>query len=186
MAHRKTHNSPLALTYAQSLLDLGWERNSAVDLGQELNEIAQLLQNEPIFRDYLADPGIGQAERAQAVETIFKGRVAELVYNFIEVLNSHGRLRLLEQIAAAYGDLLEAKLGNVEVGVTTAQQLGADELEQVRQRVGQTLGKNAIVHQYVDDSIIGGLVIRVGDQVIDASVKQQLASIRQQLLAGAP
>jgi F-type H+-transporting ATPase subunit delta len=119
------------------------------------------------------------------LQRIFRGRVSELAYSFLGVMNSHGRLNVLGQVLEAYAELLDKQLGNVEIDVTTAQLLNADEVEQVRQRVSQALGKNAILRQTVDDSIIGGLVIRVGDQVIDASVQQQLRSIRQQMLAGA-
>jgi F-type H+-transporting ATPase subunit delta len=179
------HNSPLSVTYAQSLLELANQRNQASDIGAELEGIGEILENEPVFRDYLADPAIGDAERTASLEKIFRGRVSELVYNFIGVLNNNGRLRILGQIVSAYDALLEEQIGNVEVDVTTAQRLSADELEQVRHKVSDTIKKNAIIHQYVDETIIGGLVIRIGDKVIDASVKQQLASMRQQLMAAA-
>lgn len=184
MANKTTHHSPLALTYAQSLLDLASERNDAVEVGKELEGLREILEAQPMFREYLIDPGISNEECAEAVKRIFRGRVSELVYNFLGVLNSHGRMKFLEPMIESYADLLEEKLGNVEVDVTTAQKLGPEELEQVRQRVSQTIGKNAVIHQYVDDAIIGGLVIRVGDRIIDASVKQQLASMREKLLAG--
>jgi F-type H+-transporting ATPase subunit delta len=67
--------------------------------------------------------------------------------------------------------------------VTVASKLSADQLEEVRKKVGAALKKEAVVHQYVDDSIIGGLIVRVQDKLIDASVKTQLAAMRQQLLA---
>ena len=181
----KTHNSPLAVRYAQSLLELANERRLAEETGRELQGIGDIIAAEPAFREYLADPGVSRAERTAALERIFRGRVSELLNSFIGVMNEHGRLGLLEQTVSAYADLLDEQLGNVDVEVTTAQQLSPDELEQVRQRVGQAIGKNAIVHQSVDDSIIGGLVIRVGDKVIDASVQQQLRSMRQQLHAAA-
>jgi len=184
MAQKTKHNSPLALTYAQSLLDLEWEKNQAVDIGKELEGLSAIFDAQPAFAEYLADPGISQEERAASIDKIFRGRVSELVLSFLGVLNLHSRLRLIENTFAAYGDLLDDRLGNVEVDVTTAQRLSAEELDQVRQRVGRAIGKNAIVHQYVDDGIIGGLVIRVGDRVIDASVKQQLMSLRDRLLSG--
>lgn len=173
------------MTYAQSLLELANQGNRAADIGAELEGIGEILENEPVFRDYLADPGIGDAERTAAIEKIFRGRVSDLLYNFLGVLNNNRRLRLLGQIVSAYDDLLEAQIGNVEVDVTTAQRLSPEELEQVRGRVSETIKKNAIIHQYIDETIIGGLVIRIGDKVIDASVKQQLQSMRQQLLAAA-
>jgi F-type H+-transporting ATPase subunit delta len=181
---KTTNNSPLAITYAKSLLELATERKIAEDIGRELEGLGEILTAEPIFQQYLADPGVTQSERAGALDRIFRGRVSELVYNFLGVMNTHARLRILGEVVSAYADLLDEQLGNIDVDVTTAQQLEPDEMEQVRQRVGSAIGKNAVVHQHVDDSIIGGLMIRIGDQVIDASVKQQLRSMRQQLLAG--
>lgn len=185
MAQSHTHSSPLAVTYAQSLLELGNERGQAAEIGQELTAIGEILDAEPVFRDYLADPGVGREQRTAAVQKIFNGRVSEVVNSFIGILNRHGRLALLPQIITAYDELLDAQIGNVEVDVTTAQRLGSEQVEQVRQRVSQSLGKNAVVHQYVDESIIGGLVVRVGDKVIDASVREQLRAMREQLLTAA-
>src|SRR5918998_669583 len=79
------------------------------------------------------------------------------------LVNSKGRLGLLREIIEVYDDLLEEQLGNVEVDVTVAQRLSDEQLEQVRQRVSKAIGRNAVVHQYVDESIIGGLVLRVQD-----------------------
>jgi len=72
------------------------------------------------------------------------------------------------------------------VDLTVAQPLSREQLEQARQRISTALGRDAVMHPYVDENIIGGVIIRVGDKLIDASVKQQLAAIREQLLAAAP
>jgi F-type H+-transporting ATPase subunit delta len=145
--------------------------------------IRDVLAEQPSFAAYLADPGIGGTERTATLEKVFKGRVSPLVSNFLGVVNNHGRMRMLGPIAQAFVDLLDEQRGNVEVDVTVAQRLSADQLEQVRQRVSQALGKNAVVHQYVDEDIIGGLVLRVEDRLIDASVKYQLEAMRERLLA---
>ena len=181
-----THPSPTAVTYARSLLELAQERNIAQPIGQELDEIKQVLDANPTFREFLKDPGIGAEERTGVIDRVLRARVDPLLGNFLGVLNVHGRLGLLDEIATAYGDLLDELLGKIEVDVTVAQRLTPDELEQVRQRVGSALKKDAVVHQYVDESIIGGLVLRVGDKLIDASVRSQLETMRRQFLAAAP
>jgi F-type H+-transporting ATPase subunit delta len=185
MATSTTHNSPLAVTYARSLLELANERRIAEDTGRELQGLSQMLESEPVFVEYLADPAVRAAERTASIEKIFKGHVSPLVYSFLGVMNSHGRMKLLGEVLRAFRELLDIQLGNVEVDVTTAHQLTANELEQVKSSINKALNKNAVIHLNLDENIIGGLVIRVGDQVIDASVKQQLRSMRQQLLAGA-
>lgn len=175
--------NPTAVAYARSLLELANERNQADEIGQEMAGIREIVEQQPTFAAFLADPGIAGSERTATLEKVFKGRASPLVWNFLGVVNNHGRMRMLGAIAQAFGDLLDEQRGNVEVDVTVAQKLTADQLEQVRQRVSAALGKNAIVHQYVDENIIGGLVLRVEDRLIDASVKYQLEAMRERLLA---
>jgi F-type H+-transporting ATPase subunit delta len=183
---KPTHASPTAVTYARSLLVLAKERNLASPIGEELQGIREVLEANPTFREFLKDPAVGADERTGVVDRVLRTRVDPLLGNFLAVLGLHGRLGLLDQIAAAYDDLLDELLGKVEVDVTVARQLTPAELEQVRQRVGSALKKDAVVHQYVDDSIIGGLVLRVGDKLIDASVRSQLETMRRHFLAAAP
>jgi F-type H+-transporting ATPase subunit delta len=184
MARRNiSSNNPTAVAYARSILDLANEHNQAQEFGQELAIIGELLKQNPSFAEFLADPGIGATERTAALEKLFRGRASPLVMNLMGVLNTRGRLNLLTAVADAYAVLLDEQLGNVEVDVTVAQKLDPSQLDQVRQRVSQALGKNAIVHQYVDEEIIGGLVLRVEDRFIDASVKYQLEAMRERMLA---
>jgi F-type H+-transporting ATPase subunit delta len=178
-----TATNPTAVAYARSLLELATEGGQADEVGREMAAVRELLEQNPTFAAFLADPGIGAAERTATLEKLFRGRASPLVFNFLGVVNNHGRMRLLGPIAQAYGDLLDLQKGNVEVDVTVAQRLTPDQLEQVRQRVSQSLGRNAIVHQYVDEDIIGGLVLRVEDRLIDASVRYQLEAMRERLLA---
>lgn len=182
-----THYSPTAEAYAQSLLELANEQQSqAESIGKELSAVREIVVQNPTFAQFLADPGISQAERDATIKKIFGGRVSQLMMNFLGVLNAKGRARLLSQIADAYDDLLDEQLGKIEVDVTVAQTLTDEQLQTVRQRVSTALKKDAVVHQYVDDSIIGGLVLRVQDRLIDASVKYQLEAMREQLLAARP
>jgi len=183
---KTTHASPTAVTYARSLLELAQERNLAQPIGAELASLHELLEANPTFRDFLKDPAIGAEERTGVVDRVLRSRVDPLLSNFLGVLGVHGRLGLLDEIAAAYDQLLDEFLGKVEVSVTVANQLTPAELEQVRQRVGSALKKDAVIEQSVDESIIGGLVLRVGDKLIDASVRSQLETMRRQFLAAAP
>jgi F-type H+-transporting ATPase subunit delta len=178
-----TANNPTAVAYARSMLELANEHKHADKVGKEFAGLREILDENPAFGAFLADPGIGATERTAALEKIFRDRVSPLVMNFLLVLNNKGRLRLLRQIAEAYGALLDEQNGKVEVDVTVAKKLGREQLAEVRERVSEALGKDAVVHQYVDPEIIGGLVLRVEDRLIDASVKYQLEAMRERLLA---
>ena len=81
--------------------------------------------------------------------------------------------------AVIFGDYLQIKEGD---SVKSTRRLELDQLEQLRQRVSRALGRNAVVHQYVDESIIGGIVLRVQDRLIDASVRAQLEGMRRRML----
>ncbi|HEV7301349.1 MAG TPA: ATP synthase F1 subunit delta [Tepidisphaeraceae bacterium] len=177
---------PVGATYAKPLLQLATEQNQAAQVGEELAQIAEIVRQNKTFGLYLSDPGISNDERNATLTRVFGGKVSPLLHNFLGVLNHRGKLRYLSQISKAYERLLEDQLGNIEVDVTTAQKLSPEQVEVVRQRVSAALGKNAIVHQYVDESILGGLMVRVQDKLIDASVRYQLQAMKQQLLSAAP
>ncbi len=186
MPQSNSKTAPLADAYAQSLLELARERQVAEPVGQELDKLRQIIESDPAFQLYLEDPTIGSEDRRAVLDKALSGEVSTLVLNFLHVANEHGRLGLLTQIAGGYDVLLDEWLGKIEVDVTVAQRLDAEKLETVRQRISKALGKDAVVHQYVDPDIIGGLVLRVQDRVIDASVKHQLAEIQRRLLAARP
>jgi F-type H+-transporting ATPase subunit delta len=178
-----THHTPTVLSFATSLLELAEQDNISDSVGEELNQIGEILEANPHFVLYLADPAISQAAREGVLRAIFGGKVSPLLWNFLGVLNLKNRLPLLEQIIAAYDDLMDEKHGKIEVDVTTAHKLSPDELQMVQQRVSAALKKDAVIHQYVDDSLIGGMLLRVGDQMIDASVKSQLQAIKQKIMS---
>jgi F-type H+-transporting ATPase subunit delta len=185
MANRSA-SSPVVARYARSLLQLAGERQQAEEVRTELRGLREVLDANPTLMQLLGDPGVSQARRGALLNRVFGGRVSPTVLNFLGVLNAKGRLGLLPEIIEAYDDLLDEQLGNVEVDVTVAQRLDADQLEQVRRRVSEALGRHAVVHQYVDPAIIGGLVLRVQDRLIDASVRFQLESMRKRLLEAVP
>jgi len=183
---RIQHNSAAAISWARSLLDLANDHKQAEQIGNELSALADIVRSNPTFALYLADPGIGIHERGAVLQRIFGPNVSPLTYNFLGVLNQHKAAAMLAEIADAYDQLLDEQIGKIEVDVTVAQKLTPDQLEQVRQKVSTALKKDAVVHQYVDESILGGVVLRVRDQLIDASVKYQLESMKEKLLAAKP
>jgi F-type H+-transporting ATPase subunit delta len=176
--------SPTAVSYARALLEL--VRDQAPEIGQELEDIRQIVEGNPTFAAFLADPGISHGERAVVLERVFGGKVSPLVWNFLRVLNSHGRLRILPDIAGAYDEMLDERLGKVEVDLTVAKPLGDEQAAAAKQKISAALRKDAVIHTYVDDAIIGGVIVRVQDKLLDASVRYQLQAMKEQLLAKIP
>ncbi len=180
-SHTKQH-SPLVVAYAKSLLEVAIEQNVAEQVGAELAELRQIVLDHEDVRRFFESPGISETQRAAVLDKALGEQGAPLVRNFLHVLNRRAMLSRLADIAQAYKSLLDAHLGKIDVDLTVAVRLSDEELEKVRQRIGAALGKDPVISQQVDDGIIGGMILRVEDRVIDASVRQQLQTIKKRLL----
>ena len=184
--HTDNHQSPLAVAYAQALLELADEAKTAEAVGEEMRDLRQIVEINDLFAQVLSDPAISNEERGRLIHRVFDGRASHLVLNFLGLVNEKGRLNLLTAMAGAYNALLDQQRGDTEVDVTVAHKLNDEQLESVRRTVSEALKRNAVVHQFLDESIIGGVVLRVKDQLIDGSVRAQLTAIRHKLLSGRP
>ena len=185
--HEPAHYSMTALSYANALLELAEEQKASPEkLAADLGSLRELIGSNETFRLYLSDPSISSEARWTVLRRVLSNQISPLLLQFMGVLNEKHRLGLLTQIADAFDAILDEKLGKVEVDLIVAHKLSPDELRDATQRITQALKREAVVHPYVDESIIGGMILRVGDKLIDASVKNQLNSIREKLLAAKP
>jgi F-type H+-transporting ATPase subunit delta len=180
----ETQPDALALTYASSLFDLamaqgGQPRAEAV-LAQ-LEDILELARADARFGEFLASRVVPADRRAQSLDRIFRGRADDLVLRFLQVLNEKNRLGQLPAIVAAYDSVCQKRFGRVEVDVYTADPLTPDAVASLRSRLSQTLGRDVVLHPYVDPRMIGGIKIRVGDQLVDASLATALRRLRDHL-----
>jgi len=176
----------VARVYAQSLMELadaagGDEK--IVETGGELGAITEMIRGDAEVAEFLRSPIIDSEKRAEALRRIFEGRVSDLVLRFMLVLNGKGRLGEFGAMTSAFDQLVNERMGRVEVDVMTVDgSLDPDQLALLGEKVKAKLGKEPVFHQYADDSLIGGLVLRVGDQLIDGSVRGQLRRMREELL----
>src|SRR5690348_9134281 len=109
----QTHNSPTSVTYARSLLELAQEREVLPSVAEDLSGITEVLEANPNFVSFLRDPSIGSEERSRVIDNVFKAHISPLLFNFLGVLNLHGRLGLLPQIAHTFADLLDEMFGKI-------------------------------------------------------------------------
>jgi F-type H+-transporting ATPase subunit delta len=124
------------------------------------------------------------AEREAALSGLLAARLSRPAFNLCRLLLARGRLELLGPISAEYSRLLNARRGVVSATVTSATPLTGDEDTAIRARVAQLTGTTVDVHTAVDPALIGGLTVKIGDRLIDASVRGRLERLREQLLAG--
>ena len=181
MTRAAVQTDPISDAYAKALFKLAEEQNVLPAVGEELDQIARFVEEHKDLAGLFAHPTIDVRERSGTIQKLFRDRVSTVTLNFLLVLNRKGRLGYLQAIRAAFDKLAKAKRGEVDVEVHTARPLNAGQLDQVAARVSKFIGKKAVLHQHVDPKLIGGLKVRIGDRLIDASVAAQLRKLSRQL-----
>lgn len=176
----------LANVYARSLFELAESaggRDAVESTVGELEEILDLARVNSQFSEFLASPAVPSAGREESLTRIFKGRLSDLTLRFLLTLNRKRRLDHLPAIVAAVDAMAQERFGRVEIDVYTAEPISADDLRSIRERLSQAVGREAVVHPYLEPAMIGGVKLRVGDQLIDASLATQVRRLREQLAA---
>ena len=173
----------IARRYAKALFEIGVAEGNYERLGVELNDLAQAFTSSPDLRVALLNPIIAASVK-QAVLRAILPRVAPSpsVQRFASLLLERGRIGILQAAARAYRLLADQRTGQVRATVTSAAPLGPGELDRVRRALEARTGRKVIVEASVDPALIGGLVARVGDLVLDGSVQSQLEEMRRRLL----
>jgi F-type H+-transporting ATPase subunit delta len=176
----------VARSYAGTLLALA-ERNggrATVDAFLEAaTGLAALLRAEPEVRGFLETPRIAPAAKRKALRAALEGRAPELFVRFVEIVVDKRRQALLPDIADAYSDLVDRLEGRTRVSVTLAAP--ADEALQgeIRRALEAKLGVAVVPTFTMDEELVGGVVVRVGDQVLDGSVRRRAQELRRRMLA---
>ncbi|MEM7228029.1 MAG: ATP synthase F1 subunit delta [Planctomycetota bacterium] len=179
------HSDALSLVYARSLLELAQQaggEEKILEVNDELETIVELGREDASFREFLGSPIINTTERGEALRKIFNDRITDLTLRFLMVLNQKERLGHLEGVARSYDQLVQEKFGKIEVDVFTPSPMAPDQRTALGDRIRTALGKEPVVHSYTDPSMLGGIKLRIGDQLIDGSVSSRLRRMRQDLL----
>lgn len=174
----------LARIYASSLFELAQQaggQQAIEQIGGELDDIIELARADAGLSEFFSSRILSADNRQKSLKAIFGGRVHDLTLRFLLVLNQKGRLSHLAPIAGAFDQMVQAAFGRVEVDLYTASPAEAREVEAVKNRLRAVLGKEPVVHTYTDPSMIGGIRLQIGDQLIDASVSSNLRKIRERL-----
>jgi F-type H+-transporting ATPase subunit delta len=175
----------LARRYAEALVDAA-QKEAGVDAAlAELAEIeADVLKPFPRFAQILASARVPSPEKDRMLRELFEGRASNLVLRFLRVLNRRGRLGILGSVLREARALWDQRNRRIPVRVRSAVPLDEAQLDSLRQRLTRLVEGTPIVTVSTDADLIGGLVVQVGDQLYDASVKNRLSQLRQRLIEG--
>jgi F-type H+-transporting ATPase subunit delta len=180
MARRDT----AARRYAEAAFEVAMRDGSLERWRPELDLAAGIAGDERAL-DVLANPSVPLERRSKALDALLGDRVSRPVRNLIQLMLRRGRIEQLPRVAAEFRRLDDVRQGITHAIATSATELTPDEVRALTARLEQTTGGRISLDTQVDPSLLGGLVVRVGDRLMDGSVRGRLERLRNQLISGA-
>ena len=172
-------------TYGEALYEIAMESGvgRAGELLEEIHCVNELLTANPQFDELMKHPGIPKQDKLQIVSNVFKGRISDELTGLFEVVVSKERYGDLPAIFAYFTERVKEQLKIGVAYVTTAVELSRQQQRDVEVKLLETSGYEKMeMHYEVDASIIGGMIIRINDRVVDSSVRTKLDGLKKQLL----
>jgi F-type H+-transporting ATPase subunit delta len=172
----------VAKRYAQAVFDLALESGTEEAWLGDLTTLANAAEDS-VVGEFFTSPSVPEERKQAAAEQLLPGTERQLARNLAFMLISRRRFEILPDMLEVYRDRLLESRGIAIADVTTAVELTPAEQERVREQLSRLIGKQIELRPRVDPALIGGLVARVGDRLIDGSVVSQLRSLRSALAA---
>lgn len=176
-------DTTIARNYAETLLVLAERANDLRGWGAMITELADAMDKNPKLRLFLESPRVGAAEKNKVLGAAFTNMMPRNFLRFLQSLVSHRRQMLIPEIASEYLDLVDRAEGRIHARVTVARETPDEEKTAIAQQLSRMFGKDVVPHLSVDPAIMGGVIVHVGDTVLDGSVRKRLMSLRKRMLA---
>ncbi|HKP76724.1 MAG TPA: ATP synthase F1 subunit delta [Longimicrobiaceae bacterium] len=177
----------IARNYADTLLELA-RRHGGQDtveaFGAAMERLAEVVA-EPRVREFLASPRIPAPQRKEALRGALEGRVPDLFLRFVMLVVDKRRQSLLGEIAGEYRALVDEQMGRVRVQVTLSHEPDDALQKEIGRALANRLGQQVIATFTVDPSLLGGMVVRYGDEILDGSVRTAAENLRRRMMAAA-
>ncbi len=179
MAQENTIVSGVAGRYATALFELAKESNAVDAVQRDLETFDRLVQTQPDVERFVRSPVFTAEEQLKALSPILdKVGIGGLAAKFLKLVASKRRLFAVHDMARAYGAMVDAANGVVRAQVTVAEQPSEKVLGDIKQALRDVAGEKVAVDVKVDPAIIGGIVVKLGSKMVDASLRTKLNGIR--------
>lgn len=172
---------PAARVYAKALHEAAGDAGRVHEVDRDLRALVASLGDSPVILRALVNPALPGDGKRRILVGLLQGS-EPLARNSVLVLADHGRLPLLVDLQAAYGELAADDDQILPVEVTTAVALAQKDLDALEERISKAVGRRAQLTASVDPALIGGLVLRARNVLVDASVKRRLEELRRALI----
>jgi F-type H+-transporting ATPase subunit delta len=174
----------IAQVYARSLFQVAAEQKSIDEIRDQLGEFADALAADHNLQVFFFSPYFSTVEKQDGLDRALDGADPVLV-NFLKLLIENHRMPVLFRVRRAYDVLWEEENKLLPVSVTSAVELDKDTVSQIGDRIAEQTGRKVELSASVDPDVLGGIVVRVGNQVLDASVRNRLDQLRKQVARAA-
>lgn len=176
----------LARIYAQAVLDAAGDANAQAAVMDELQAlVSEVLDRFPKFEEILASELISQNEKLEMIVRVFGSSLSDTALSFLKVMGEHGRLGLLRQVVHSAQTVWDERNNRRNVRIELAQEAAPPLLEELVNKMKQSLGAEPVITTVVNPDLIAGFVVRVGDKVYDASVRTSFERARVAMVARA-
>ncbi len=172
----------VARVYAAALAEIGRETHSLEAIEGDLRAVLALFEGDAYFRGFLTSPRLDRAVKWNAVKKALGAKLGRPVVGLLKVLVEKGRESVFDEVVEEFDKLKDVSEDRLHAYVVVAKPLADDLRRAMTQRLERASGKTIALHERVDPSVLGGAALRVGDRVIDRTLKTKLAAMKKQLL----
>jgi F-type H+-transporting ATPase subunit delta len=172
----------IARNYAETLLELAQRAGDLRAWGDLIDRVADAMETDRRLRVFLESPRVSAQRKNEILQRALGGQVPRNFVRFLIALVNHRRQMLIPMIAHEYHDLVDQVEGRVHASVTVVSEGTADDRSAITGHLSRALGKEVVPHFHVNPSILGGIIVRVGDTVLDGSVRRRLAKLRAAMI----
>ena len=173
----------LATKYARALYEVAVEENKLNEFGAELKSVTDTVYSQADLADFINHPRINAEAKKKVLGDIMPEQLSGSVHNFIMLLLDKRRESLLKEISKEFTAMSNAKQDIVEAEVTVAYPLSSEQEAKLVDKLSKSTGKTVKIQTKIDKSIVGGVVVKMGDKLIDGSVTSKIKSLGKQLMA---
>jgi len=167
--------------YAEALYDIAARENKIDQLEEELLAVNQLLSESEPFRKIINHPRITANEKKEVLANLFKGHISVIMLSFLGYVLDRQRELFLPDMTAYFTGLANKARNVCDVQVVSAVELTGEEKKNLESAMAKSTGKKVKLDFSVEQELLGGVVVRVGDKIIDGSVRYRLQALREHL-----
>jgi ATP synthase F1 delta subunit len=174
----------LATVYARSLFEAAQEQDKLDTVRDQLGEIADAIASDHSLQVFFFSPSLSSEEKKEGLEKAVTG-ADDLIQNFLELLVENHRMPAIFKIRREYDALWDEENELLPVTITSAVELDDKTVKQIGDQIAEQTGRKVELSADVDPDVLGGLVVRVGNTVLDASVRRRLENLRREVARAA-